>query len=81
MNNNSCLISVFVGFLAINRSQPKKKHSTVNDQPVADDTPIYAQPKKSSKKAQYGTQAKGSKGKSPTGKGKKSREFWNIIHK
>ena len=79
MDNNYCLVSAYVDSSRPNRPQPKqKKRSVVNDPPVRDDTPVYAQPNKRAKKAQTGTQAKGSKGKSPTGKGKKSRESWNI---
>ena len=55
--------------------QNNKKRPIVNDPEVIDNAPIYAQPNKRAKQAKGGTQAKGSKGKSPTGNGKKSCKF------
>ena len=76
MGNNSCLILVFAVFSsADNRPQPKtKKYSVVHDRQIANDTPSYALPNQTTNKTQNGTQAQGSKGKSLTVKGKKSRE-------
>ena len=52
-----------------------------NDPKVVDDEAIYAQPKKGVKKAKHDTQANKRKGKSPTGKGKKSRKSLKICLK
>ena len=46
---------------------------------VVDDVPNCAQPNKSAKQAIYGTHATRSKGKIPTGKGKKSRKSLKMI--
>ena len=58
------------------RPKPKRKeHPATTDPQVVDDALIYAQPNKRAKQAKSVTQAGGSRGKSPTGKGKKSRKF------
>ena len=87
MGKDVCDISVYVLLFcsskdigleseATRAKQHKKKLSLVNDPQVIDDAPIYAQPNKRVKPAKGGTQAKSSNGKSPTGKGKKSRKCW-----
>ena len=53
----------------------------VNDPSQVDDGPTYAQPNKKTKEAaKNGTQPNGSKGKSPTGKGRESNKSLNIYH-
>ena len=82
MDNDYCLISVFGHSSRANRPQPKqKKRSVVNDLPVTDDTLVYAQPNQTDKRAHNGALAKGRKGKSTTGKGKRSCESRNINFK